>query len=115
MAAAASQSWNWKSTSVGVLHVLILDSGKSQLDAACAGDCRRTAEMHSHVHLLDGLNTLGPDSFNRNNLSSNFGLKNGLIFHFDSVTCLPNFELFLSEGNHKPKLKLGFKLKIKPE
>ena len=58
MAAAASQSWNWKSTSVGVLHVLILDSGKSQLDAACAGDCRRTAEMHSLVHLKDGLKIL---------------------------------------------------------
>ena len=42
--AAASQSWNWKSTSVGVMHDLILDSGKSQLDAG-AVDCRRTAEI----------------------------------------------------------------------
>ena len=43
IAAAASQSWKRKRTSVGVMHDLILDSGKSQLDAGAAVDCRRTA------------------------------------------------------------------------
>ena len=50
--------------------------------------------------------------FNRDN----FGLKNGLSFHFYSGTSkLPIFELFLSVGNLEPKLKRFFKPKLKPK
>ena len=44
--------------------------------------------------------------FNRTIFGLNFGLKNGLRFHFDcDMSKLPVFELFLSVGNLKPKLK----------
>ena len=47
-----------------------------------------------------------------------FGVKNGLRFHFDSVTSInyvPIFKLIISVGNLKPKLKWAFKLKLKPK
>ena len=48
--------------------------------------------------------------FNRKLFGLNFGLKNGLRFHFDYKTCLnyPIFEHFISVGNLKPKLKPKF-------
>ena len=51
--------------------------------------------------------------FDRKKFGLSFGLKNGLRFHFDSMTCLNyqflNFFL-VNKVNLKPKLKWFFKL-----
>ena len=65
---------------------------------------RRTLEDHSHQ---------GGNSIEKSIGLSCFGLKSCLRLHFDSVKWslnYPFFELFLSVGNLKSKLKLVFKL-----
>ena len=74
-------------------------------------------EFESFIQEIKACVEMPGTKFNRKNFGISFGLKNGLLFHFDSETCLnlPIFEHFLSEGNLEPKLKWFFKPKLEPK